>query len=120
MKVFYFGCWGQPGHYARAAGTAKRYSAEEHEFCEKNPWGYEIDGGLCPKGPEIQGRALVHHKDGWTAMCFCDRSVDKRGKCNSGFFAEGTWSFSAMLEIAKKHFPEVISRLEFDVVEHGS
>lgn len=116
MKVFYFGCWERPGHFMRASGKL-RYSREESDFTYNNPWGYHIDGGLCPDGPEVQGRALIHHKDGWTAMSYWDRSIDGRGKCNSNFLAEGTLDFAQMLEIAKTHFPSVISRAKFEIVE---
>jgi hypothetical protein len=96
-----------------------RYTTEEYEFTEKNPWGYKIDSGLCLKtvGYEIEGIASIHQKDGWTALSFWDRSIDDRHKSNSNFLAEGTFNFEEMLAISKKHFPEIFERFKFEVVE---
>jgi hypothetical protein len=110
MKVYYFGM-----HRPEPDRTLGECRATSY-FTERNPWGYAIDGGLCPKGPEIEGRALIHHKDGWTAMSFWDRSVDHRGKCNSSFLAEGTFTFEEMLAIAREKFPRVVGRFKFEIV----
>jgi hypothetical protein len=119
MKVFYFGCYDDKGHHMRAAeGLGLRYSREEFDFVRTNPWGYGVEGGLCPqKAGEVQGESLVHHKDGWTALSFWDRSIDTRPGCNSNFLAEGTHSFAEMVALAKKHFPTVINRFTFEVKE---
>lgn len=129
MRVFYFGCVREPGHHMwkpTSDGTGPHW--KDYDFLDKNPWGYEIDGGLCPGGerhngrrpytgiPEVQGQALIHHKDGWTALSFWDRSVDKRGACNSTFLAEGDFTFEQMSAIAVKYFPEVTKRFHFPVV----
>lgn len=115
MKIYYFGCIDRPGHYMHGP---RGYDREADRFTEGNPWGYKIDGRLCPSGPEVEGRALVHHKDGWTALSFWDRSVDRRGKCNSNFLAEGTFTFAEMIELARQHFPKVVARFSFPIVEH--
>lgn len=90
------------------------------------PW-KDIDGVLQPgcreeRGhwvhhgvPEVEGEALLHHKDGWTAISFWDRSVDKRGACNSTYFAEGTFTFDEMVEMAKARFSERWNRMAFEV-----
>jgi len=119
MKVFYFGCYKDHGHFMRAsdANGKLRYSTEEHEFVDKNPWGYEIDSGLCPKtiGYETEGLSSIHQKDGWTVLSFWDRSIDSRHKSNSNFLAEGTFDFAEMLKISKEHFPEVFQRFKFEI-----
>lgn len=112
VKVFYFGCIGGAGHYMHAAN-----GSTDWKFMESNPWGKHIDTGLCPAGPEIEGQSLIHHKDGWTALSFWDRSVDKRGKCNSSFLAEGDFDFEQMVQLAKEHFPSVMARFKFPIVE---
>jgi hypothetical protein len=119
MKVFYFGCIKVPGHYMFASPAARTLVGRRavDDFTRSNPWGYRIDAKLCPSGPEIEGRALLHHKDGWTALSFWDRSVDRRGRCNSNFLAEGTHSFEKMLNLAGEHFPSVVARFEFPIVE---
>jgi len=65
---------------------------------------------------QIEGAALLHYKDGWTALSFWDRSIDKRSGCNSNFFAQGTHTFEEMLEIARAHFPAVMARFTFKIV----
>ena len=116
MKVYYFGCWGETGPSLCSPGQHKVHS-ERHA----TPW-ESHDAVLCPgyvrlyeNGPQIEGEAALHHKGGWTALAFWDRSVDKRGGCNSVFFAEGTYGPAAVLEIAREHFPEVWVRFTFEV-----
>lgn len=118
MKVVYFGCWKDKGHYVRALSGISRYSKEEYAFTDTNPWKYEIDSGLCPTGQEIEGVCAIHHKDGWTALSYWDRSIDNRGKSNSNFFAEGIFTFNEMIEIAKKYAPTVINRLKSPLIEY--
>ena len=120
-KVYYFGCVERAGHYMwnpplDSAQWPYRYDSD---FFYNNPWGYEVDGRLCPSGPEIEGSALIHHKDGWTALAFWDRSIDKRGKCNSVFLAEGDFSFKDMVEIGRRHFSRVVNRFTFEISEAG-
>jgi hypothetical protein len=121
MLVRYFGCWEQAGHFL--CDEHGRHMHDE-KVC---PWkDYEIDSKLQPgcyedrgywqhRGPETEGEALVHHKDGWTALSFWDRSVDKRGKCNSTFMAEGIHDFETMKKIAMERFPKIWSRFTFEV-----
>jgi len=113
VKVFYFGCNRYAGHYMHRVGMIIDW-----EFMQRNPWGTSIDGGLCPLNDpaEVEGRALVHHKDGWTALSFWDRSIDKRSACNSAFLAEGKFTFDEMLTIAREHFPMVMQRFNFSIV----
>ncbi len=115
MKIFYFGCNTEPGHYMWAPGLG--YNREARDFTYGSPWGHKIDDGLCPKGPEIEGHALIHNKNGWTAISFWDRSVDKRGKCNSNFLAEGAFTFDEMITHAKKYFPEIMARFSYPIIE---
>ena len=101
-----------------------------HDHNHVCPWkDHEIDAALqphrkgcdkhayCGCGSLPEGQALVHHKDGWTALSFWDRSVDKRGGCNSNFFFEGTFDFAQMIELAKANFPTVWSRYTFQIIE---
>lgn len=118
-KVYYFGCIDRPGHYMHSPGPYSLEKARaDYRFMDTNPWGNKIDCGLCPPGDETEGRALVHHKDGWTALSFWDRSIDRRGKCNSNFLAEGTFTFAEMVELARRHFPKVMARFQFPIAEH--
>lgn len=63
------------------------------------------DGTLCPAGPQYQGKALLTHKDGWTAIGFWDRTGDSRGNSNSNFFVQGTYTFDEMVKLATAAYP---------------
>ena len=120
--LLYFGCHRESGHFFWVPGMNYARDAER-----TLPW-KRVDGVLCPGAgpdpdfptarmtrPEVQGEAALHHKDGWTALAFWDRSVDERGGCNSIFFAEGVYDFEAMKRLAQEHFPEVWKRFRFKV-----
>lgn len=116
MKVYYFGCVEQAGHYLWDTRFQRHYwgSAEALSI----PWLDKLDGGLCPvHNREVEGEALLHVMNGWTAIAFWDRSVDKRGKCNSSFIAEGVHTFDEMRKIAEENFPKVWSRFPFKITE---
>lgn len=122
--MLYFGCIGGPGHYLFA--SPGRWASRE----VVTPWGQTPDGTLTPhenvcsrkRGShyclckEIEGSALLHHKDGWTALSFWDRSVDKRGGCNSTFMSEGVLTLEEMMRKATAEFPNVMNRLRFPIV----
>lgn len=83
---------------------------------KRNPWSYGIlDGGLCPKWDMAEGSALLHHRDGWTALSFWDQSVDLRPGGASTFLAEAVLTFNEILKLALKHFAEVTDSLRFDI-----
>jgi hypothetical protein len=71
---------------------------------------------MAPHHEQVQGHAALHQKDGWTAICFWDRSEDKRGGCNSNFFAHGIFTFDEMVQISKEIFPTVWARFNFPVI----
>ncbi len=123
MSAFYFGCargvWGhrEAGHYFYAPGGR---SAREAEAV--NPWGH-VDGKLAPReyegrsAPECpQGVAALHHKDGWTALAFWDRTGDSRGNSNSTFLFDATLTFEEALAAARENFPALFERFTFDIV----
>jgi len=124
-KMYYFGPWDIPGHY-----LFKENGCSTHREEDLLPWAHQIDGCLqpgCRKNPrnnqwthervadEVEGEALLHHKDGWTALSFWDRSVDTRFGCNSTYFAEGTFTFDEMVEMAKTRFSERWAKMNFKV-----
>jgi len=107
--ALYYGCVGSPGHFMHRPGGRRDWDAN-------TPWGRTPDGTLLAKNEkQIEGRAVIHHKDGWTALSFWDRSVDHRGGSNSNFFIADDLTFDQMLERAKAAFPEVFARFKFDV-----
>jgi hypothetical protein len=122
--VYYFGCVETAGHYMW----------DEHlrnVFDRVVPW-EGIDGVLqphkdgckrqpyCGCGSMPEGQALIHRKNGWTALSFWDRSVDTRGGCNSTFFAKGTYTFAEMCELAQSVFPTIWNRYKFPVVLYSA
>ena len=118
-RMYYFGPWGEPGHYLFDESGCWAHRAEA-----LIPWNGKIDGVLqvnAEKGysrkasEEPEGVALLHHKDGWTALSFWDRSVDTRGACNSTYFAEGTFTFEQMVEMAKTRFAPRWNTMKFQV-----
>jgi len=116
--MFYFGPWDQAGHYLRGETVAKDLEERRalSRFQHTNPWGLSIDGGLCPKNGG-QGYAVLHHKDGWTAMAFWDFTVDTRPGSNSTYLAEGTFTFEEMVEMAKRRFAYRWNKINFAVTQ---
>lgn len=125
--MYYVGCQRESGHYLFKGGG----HSGSLDF-NSTPWGYSADGGLAPAvrtksrsggGREYIGReapqgvCAVHHKEGWTAIAFWDRSIDGRPHSNSGFFAMGQYSFDEMIQLAKKHYPSVMERFDFVLTE---
>ena len=131
MKMYYFGPWDRPGHYLHDEHGYSRGRAEG-----AMPWTLgQMDGDLqphfancaktptypdrhcnCPCGKE--GPALIHHKDGWTALAFWDRSVDKRGACCSVYLAEGAFDFDQMVALARTRFAVRWNKMSFQVTLH--
>ena len=119
MKVYYFGCIGEAGHFLWSPEDRFRHT----ETYYHQPWGNRLDGCLCPdcgyQGliAQNEGEAFLHHKDEWTAVAFWDRTGDERRNSNSAFIAEGTFTFDEMVTAAKAQWPKVWNRFTFEVVE---
>jgi hypothetical protein len=110
-KLLYFGCIDQSGHYLW--GDPQRRS---FDFSD-TPWDTQVDGGLCMQGGQPQGQAVLHQKDGWTAIAFWDRSVDSRPGSNSAFLADKLLSFDEIVALSKERFPAVWKRFPFAVAQ---
>lgn len=119
IEVYYFGAWGEPGHLLWTPAGRTDWEAQR-----ALPWP-ELDGVLAGD-PELkdphrrnhwstdnqpEGRARLHHRDGWTALAFWDRSCDSRYGSNSVLFARGTLSAAEMLALFELHFPAVWRRI---------
>ncbi|KKN81362.1 hypothetical protein LCGC14_0319750 [marine sediment metagenome] len=120
--AYYFGFAPGSGHFLQ--GGKDRLSLEPPPG---SPWKIEhLDGGLLrnrqvPDKPD--GR--VHwtcggRPDCWFAFVWWDRSGDKRGACNSGFYVKG---FQARREDAQPAFefacvawPRIVARQLFPLV----
>lgn len=111
-EMYYFGCIGRAGHFLHDGNGRTIYDNSLH------PWGDGIDGDLLPKGDQTEGKAIVTHKDGWTALSFWDRSVDGRGNSHSDFLIKGTYGVNEMLALSRERFPAIYKRFKFDVSPH--
>lgn len=121
--MVYFGPWDHSGHQFFYETGAKVYSEERKQL----PWqAHEIDGVLqpgCPRpddrlqryGPRIEGEALLHHKDGWTALAFWDSSVDTRPGCTSTYIANGIFTFDEMVKLSSTRFADRWNKMKFQV-----
>lgn len=114
-ELFYFGCIGQAGHYLWASDNGRAVSTRKsYGF-----WMGRLDGVLAPIGiSEKQGPTARHEMHGHTVLSFWDRSVDKRGACNSILFIPGIHEFTDALAMAVAAFPEVFKRLDFELTEY--
>lgn len=135
-KVYYFGNWGQPGHYlfnsqrqgVRGDGEIPSiFNARnlDARWC-RNP-------GAAWKGDEPEGLAYLHHVEiqagdhmdapfigsKWTVLAFADRSGDERNGSNSAFISDGVHTFQQMILLARSHFPDIWKRMtsSFDIVD---
>lgn len=121
----YFGCW-EPRHLGHGFYTPGGRSARQDG--RATPWGMAVDGGLAPRAPRPnrkpsprdpecpQGAAALHHRDGWTALSFWDRTGDSRGNSSSTFLLERPdATFEEMVAMARENFPEIVGRLPFEI-----
>jgi hypothetical protein len=122
-KALYFGCWDRAGHYLHDATGATVWKG--NGLPPDLPWGECImDSGF------LKNAKVIDDPDGrvywtcggafafWYAFYWWDRSVDKRGACNSGFYVRGFgWPESKeAFEYACEQFPMVVQRQKFPLV----
>lgn len=126
IRVLFFGVRAgeRAGHYLHASGG---YVAEhkleallpeplrrlDGVWCHPRPMTREeIRSGAYARGDDTQGRAYIHHVEGWTVVSWWDRSADPRGGCCAAFAAEGRRPFAHMLAFARANFPREMARME--------
>jgi hypothetical protein len=112
-QCYFFGCHRQAGHYL----WTEKGSMADRIARDVLPFRYTIlDAGLLPElSNQTEGEATIVHWPKWTVVSFWDRSVDKRGGCNSSFVIPAVLSFDEAIAVAKKRFPWVWSRFTFEV-----
>ena len=132
LECFYFGHSQGSGHVFFSAARSG-YDLEREVGRALGRGG--LDTCLCWNGPrldrerydqrqrdETEGRALLTHGGGWTAVAFWDRSGDRRGASNTTFIVRGTLTFEQVIRVARHRWPSIWSRFTFEVVqvdEHG-
>ncbi len=127
MRAFYFGAWGQAGHYlflpdghwdtsfaSSPLGhhVDAQYAPRRHKYRRTLCWGRQgttreerqdigYDGEEYP-----QGQFLRHVVNGFTMISWWDRNQgDSRGGCNSNFMLEGEHTSEEMMTEFRKLFP---------------
>ncbi len=89
----------------------------------RTPYGFPcrrtaLDGAFLPRAPrQIEGLASLWHVQGWTILCFWDRSGDSRSNSNSAFVLEGHHNFDESVAIASTTFPQIWKRMTFEIEE---
>jgi hypothetical protein len=130
--MYYFGCFGPPGHYffrPSRFGPIHADKLASHTV----PWTpAECDGNLQPgtaemkKGyqgqrpnKQVEGVCRLHSRNGWTAVAFWDRTGDERRNSCSVFIKDGEYDFHDMVSDFRLSFPEVYKRVteKFELVE---
>lgn len=126
VRFYFYGAVGYPGHRWHPAAHYLADGPGMFHAPKGCPWGRDPDGtlppypvqrGRYPNPREVsfeqeQGVARLHHKGGWTAIGYWDRSgEDTRYGVNSNFIAEGTLTFEQMLTCACHYFPRIVNRV---------
>lgn len=107
------GTWGQPGHYWWTPQREQHYFGRS-DRTPPGPWGELDRGGLYPS--EREGEARLHHKDGWTVLCFANRMDDPRPGSHAAFLFHEHLDFEGAVAAMREHFPDVVRRFDFEVV----
>ncbi len=133
--ALYFGCLDQPGHYLhglRRLGMNRDTTIWPDKDLPGFPWrGSHLDSGLLSNrkvADEPTGRVFmtigadlrpeVALDAVWLAFCWWDRSIDKRGGSNSGFYVCGFHHLQshAAFDFAISQWPQVVKRQEFPLI----
>jgi|SRR5882757_8327214 len=120
--ALYFGCWKQAGHYLHDVHGRHVWDSNRPEDL---PWDESLmDTGLLKNGqvPDIPNGRVYWTSGGakayWYAFYWWDRSVDKRGACNSGFYVRGFDRDEARLafDYACDQFRFVVERQKYPLI----
>src|SRR5476651_2025192 len=88
--ALYFGCWDSAGHCLYDVTGHHLYDPPDLPWTESLMDTGLLKNGKIPDSPD--GRVFWTcggAKAFWYAFYWWDRSVDKRGACNSGFYVRG-------------------------------
>lgn len=112
-EAYYFGTFQDSGHYL----WTKRLRKHDFPFRGESPVPWtRLDGKLYDESRQVEGECHLHHKDGWTALSFANRTDDSRPGSNSTFFFNAVLGFDQAVAAAREHFPRVTQAFKFDLV----
>jgi hypothetical protein len=120
QTAIHFGCWDRVGHFFHDTnGRSLGLDAIRLGL----PWD-RVDGCLTPgrrdrrgrldheaMSMSQQGKASIHHKDGWTALAVHDFTVDSRPGSNTVFFFHADLDQEEVLFSVVEHFPTINRRI---------
>ncbi len=127
--ALYFGCMRRLGHFLHDSDGRSLFHGQE-SFPDL-PWDEALmDGSLLANGkiPDIPTGKVYWTLGGadalWYAFYWWDRSVDKRGASNSGFYVRGFgWNVGKEAELVQAafdyacgQFPSVVARQAYPLV----
>jgi hypothetical protein len=119
--ALYFGCWNSPGHYLHDTRGHTLYTDRPADL----PWDeYLMDATLLRNGmiPDVPDGRVFWTCGGkgafWYAFYWWDRSVDRRGACNSGFYVRGFGYPEAQeaFDWACTQYPRIVDRQRYSLV----
>jgi hypothetical protein len=122
--VYFWGCVQSVGHYLWGF-KGGRLANVRHDG--RVPWKL-VDGVLCPGADhngyaesyrQVEGQAKLHHRDGWTALAWWDRSVDRRGGANAALFARGVLPAQEVVRLGRDRFQFVMQRFDYPIIVSG-
>lgn len=110
--ALYFGCGEEAGYYLHTPGPRPIRYGVPLELRELDK--FDTAFAPHPEREDLLYVAAYFRLDGWryAGLSWWDRTVDKRGKCNSIFFCPMVLAEPiSLLASLKHHFPWVVARL---------
>lgn len=116
--AFYYGVWDPKyaGHFLYSPeGSRQGYT---NRATPTFPFEiYELDSDMyIASWDKRQGVARLTHKPGWTVVGIHDYTGDKRPGSLSLFILEGVHDLDRAVELAKKRFPGIWKRMNFEII----
>lgn len=115
-EPLYFGCLYRPGHYVF---RLKDGGLDSLGYDRNYRWIVALDGILPPpQAHQVEGQATLSYVQGYSIIAFWDHSVDTRSNSNSVFLIPGKLEFDEVLGEARRMFPMIFERFEFEIMQH--
>lgn len=122
--ALYFGCWRRAGHFLCDTNELHYYSTSNTSRSTSSDFPWDIgllDTGLLENGkikdiPDGKVYWTCGGKDAfWYAFYWWDRSVDRRGNSNSGFYVRGFGypEVQEAFDYACTQFPHIVERQKY-------